>query len=530
MNLSCRPSRPFRHCLGVLALVGTAVAHAEAPLDPPRQYLVRGEGRASIAGAHCCGDTNFTGRFEAGYQIESSGLVQLVSLRIALDDADVVVRDGFLGLFDGRAQVRCASAWSVTTTSGTLTAPILLRFPAGALKLSGISSEARLGDGACAEPTIEMAAVNDTDAVVLHDPVGDRFSLAGTFHSDIAGESFTLDLSLAGRFSNRPPEAMLALRRLDEPFPQGGCPAFLHWNVQQKRWEWVAEANTPEGLKGAVHSFSTDPDAGYWSQGDVLGERWFDTLGDGARGLLGAGRDVDDLVFGWGLPHHVELLAIDHQGASSAASCSFRVIDTRPPVVTPPGPKVTGCSTVGGATGATSPAVRGFLEGAGATDAVDPAPAALAPQVGGIDVGLSTLFPADSVARAVSFSFRDGSGNVGAATAALTVRDVVPPVATASATPHALAADFKWWWITTALSASDDCGRPVTFRLLSIVSTASAFDASDIYGAAFGTDDRGFYLFSRPAAAGLARIYTITYEARDAAGNIRLAQTPVTVG
>ena len=70
----------------------------------------------------------------------------------------------------------------------------------------------------------------------------------------------------------------------------------------------------------------------------------------------------------------------------------------------------------------------------------------------------------------------------------------------------------------------------MTWRLLSIVSNAPGYDAGDILGASYGSDDRGFYLYSRLAAPGVRRVYTITYEARDAAGNASLVRTTVTVG
>ena len=77
---------------------------------------------------------------------------------------------------------------------------------------------------------------------------------------------------------------------------------------------------------------------------------------------------------------------------------------------------------------------------------------------------------------------------------------------------------------------TDACGGTVSLRLISIKSNAPSYDASDILDATYRTDDRGFYLFSRPAGPGLARIYTITYQATDLAGNSRVATTTVTVG
>lgn len=512
---------------GVLALAGGAAAAATTPLDPPRQYLVRGNGNATVSGAHCCGDSRFTGRFEAAYQVASSGAAQLTALRIALDDIDVVVHDGFLGLFSTRAAVRCAAASNTVPAAGGTSAPTMLKFPAGTVKLFGQSSATRFADGACDDPSIDFQGTNDVDVQVVHDPGANRFALDGTFHVDVEGTLYTLALNLAGGYTNRPPQATLALRPLGAPYPQGGCPAYQRWNGQL--WEWVAEANHPNGLVGDLRSFSGDPDVAGWSQGDVFAERWFDTRDGGARVLLGQGRELTTRTFGWGAAHLVELLAIDHVGASAAAACAFRVIDTRPPVVTAPAPLVLGCSTTGGATPASSAALQTFLNAATATDAADAAPVRLTPTLAGSAVTGTTLFAADGVARAVAFPFRDFSGNVGQATSTVTVRDTLAPLASAVATPATLAATYKWWWISFALAGSDNCGGGLTWRLISVVSNAPSYDAGDILNASYGTDDRGIYLFTRPAAPGVPRVWTVTYEVKDAAGNAAFVEAKVKV-
>lgn len=526
------PRRPSRApgLVGLVLALGCGLAPsapADTPLAPAQQYQVRGTGYATVAGSHCCGDTRFTGRFEAAYEVDSAGQARLASLRLDLDDTDVVVEDGFLGLFSTRIHVRCGNGSNPAPAAGSVADATHLAFGPGSLSLAGVASEERLADGSCADPTLVWTGTNDVATVLLHDPATGRFGLDGSFHTVVEGESSTLTLRLEGGFVNRPPQAAFALRRAGEPYPQSGCPAFWRWNGQL--WELVAEANAPDGLKGDAHSFSSDPDGG-WPQGDVLTEDWFLASGGGPRTFVTAGRDTGPLLFGWGPTHSLELLAGDHVGATSAAACSFRVIDTRPPAVTPPAPVVLGCSTIGGATPATAAALQAFLNGATASDASDPAPARLTPRLGSSDVTGTTLFPADGSARAVTFRFQDRWGNLGQAASNVTVRDAVPPVASAAATPAALAADLKYWWIRTTLTSSDNCGRPVAWRLLSIVSNAPAYDAGDILGAAYGSDDRGFYLFSRLAGPGVRRVYTITYEAKDAAGNAALVRTSVTVG
>lgn len=527
-RLVLSPPRTARG-LALAAGVLTAVGAQAAPLAPARQYLVRGTGVATVAGARCCGDTRFTGRFEAAYEVSSSGAVQMSALRLDFDDADVLVHDGFLGLFSTRASVRCGSAANAFVGLGSLSDPTHLKFPPGALRFDGAAAEARLADGSCVTPTLAFSGVNDVEVQALHDPAAGRFALGASFATLVSGESFTLGLQLDGRFVNRPPQASLALRRLGEPWPQGGCPAFWRWNGQL--WELVAEGNTPDGLKGDLHSFSSDPDAAGWAQGDLAAERFFDTRSTtGVRTFLGQGRDVSSLTFEWGPQHLVELLAIDNAGASSAASCAFRVIDSVAPTVTPPAPLTLDCSTSGGATRATSAALATFLSAARATDATDPAPLALAPTLGGVAIASTTLFPADGVARAVVFPFRDRWANTGSASANVTVRDATPPTGSATATPAFLAATNKWWSISVSVPAADNCGGSVALRLLSITSSVPAWDAADVLGASLGTADFGFFIFTRVATPGVPRIWTITYEAKDAAGNVAYLKAKVTVG
>jgi hypothetical protein len=140
------------------------------------------------------------------------------------------------------------------------------------------------------------------------------------------------------------------------------------------------------------------------------------------------------------------------------------------------------------------------------------------------------LFPADGFARTVRFRFRDRFSNVGAADSRVTVVDVVPPSLTVSLTPGSLPANNKYYWITATLAGADDCGGALRFKLAKITSNAPAFDAGDILDASYGADDRGFFLFSRLAAPGVARVYTVVYQAIDAAGNVKTAAAQLVVG
>jgi uncharacterized repeat protein (TIGR01451 family) len=106
--------------------------------------------------------------------------------------------------------------------------------------------------------------------------------------------------------------------------------------------------------------------------------------------------------------------------------------DVTAPVVTPPGDIVIAATESTGTRGNASPTLRSFLFGALATDDRDPTPARLPDQAdfgsGPVDVDdISILFPLGPTR--VSFRFKDASGNIGTATASVTV---LPPVGAAT--------------------------------------------------------------------------------------------------
>lgn len=107
--------------------------------------------------------------------------------------------------------------------------------------------------------------------------------------------------------------------------------------------------------------------------------------------------------------------ATDDAGNSSSGSFRVVVRDTTPPTVTPPADVTVPATEADGAKGSASSALAAFLAGGSALDVVDVAPARLAPQVGGVDVDGSSLFPLGTTP--VTFRFVDDSGNIGSATA-----------------------------------------------------------------------------------------------------------------
>jgi hypothetical protein len=116
------------------------------------------------------------------------------------------------------------------------------------------------------------------------------------------------------------------------------------------------------------------------------------------------------------------------------------------------------------------------------------------------------------------------------------VVDTTAPALSVSVSPTSLwPPNHKLVPIAVTLGASDACDANLTLRLVSITSNegdlanGSGHTSPDIQDAQFGTDDRQFLLRAERGGGGVGRIYTITYEARDANGNVTTSQATVRV-
>jgi len=116
------------------------------------------------------------------------------------------------------------------------------------------------------------------------------------------------------------------------------------------------------------------------------------------------------------------------------------------------------------------------------------------------------------------------------------VVDTTAPTLALSVSPAVLwPPNHKLVPITVSVDVSDVCDSNPTLRLVSITSNegdlanGSGHASPDIQDAAFGTDDRQFLLRAERSGGGSGRIYTITYEAEDATGNVTSRQVTVTV-
>lgn len=116
------------------------------------------------------------------------------------------------------------------------------------------------------------------------------------------------------------------------------------------------------------------------------------------------------------------------------------------------------------------------------------------------------------------------------------VADTTPPSLQVSLSPSVLwPANHRMSPITASITVSDDKDPNPKVELVSITAnepvngTGDGNTADDIQGAAFGSDDRQFSLRAERSGNGSGRIYTVTYLARDAAGNTTTATATVTV-
>jgi hypothetical protein len=423
-----RGDRGERPGAGALALFGCALALGLgcAPRTPPAPgpaaASLPGAYQARASGAVRVDGVRIPGRVALDYLVFPDGAVTITSLVATAPDVDVVSR--FLFFETERLRFRCTRFANEEPIRGALDAGGRMVFPPGAAKLAGLSFDERAPDRTCPGRARRITAQNDRALTAEPDPAGNRFTFSGRFRATVDGEDLDLRITAEGGYVNRPPEARLGVGGPDLPedLIQGGCPPLVGVNPP------AAEANDPGGLAIVLQSLSADPD-GRWSRAGLAREQWSHSDGGPYR-LLGEGRRIGPVVFGFGVEHRLELTVTDVVGARGRTACRFRVVDTTPPAVAAPPPIEVPCSLPGGATPATSPALRAWLAAATAVDAVDPQPLPLPPQVGGRDVTPETLFPLDRggpAARAatrVAFRFRDRAGLLGGERS--TARVVVP--------------------------------------------------------------------------------------------------------
>jgi hypothetical protein len=211
--------------------------------------------------------------------------------------------------------------------------------------------------------------------------------------------------------ANSPPRAVAAANIL----PDGTVQAQLRLLVGPNPGDTVTWRVRGSG--------SSDPD------GDALTYRWTCTDENGNKCFNITVPNTTDVqgIFPAGI-YDFTLTVKDPSGATSTDTAQLRVlIDNVPPQVFPPDDAFISITETGGARAADSTDLHKFLfQDAYAQDPMNLQSffTALPPQVNGVDVDSSTLFPLGPTT--VTFRFADTFGNVGAATAEFTVVDLQP--------------------------------------------------------------------------------------------------------
>jgi hypothetical protein len=208
----------------------------------------------------------------------------------------------------------------------------------------------------------------------------------------------------------------------------------------------------------------------------------------------------------------------DASGNTGSATQNVTVVDTTPPTIVAPSPILKEC---------TSPLGTPVALGTPFTD--DICWATLT-----VTNNAPALFPLGTTN--VTWTAKDGSNNSSSAGQLVTIQDTTPPSLSVVLSPAVLwPPNHKMVDITATIVATDVCDASPQVKLLAITSNepdngqGDGNTTGDIQGAAYGTDDRHFQLRAERSGNGNGRIYTVTYEARDASNNVAVRQAIVTV-
>jgi hypothetical protein len=137
----------------------------------------------------------------------------------------------------------------------------------------------------------------------------------------------------------------------------------------------------------------------------------------------------------------------------------------------------------------------------------------------------------------ITYHAVDNAGNVEADKTLVVRIDKTAPTVTCSSSPKTLyPADHKLVPITATVKVTDGRSGPAGFTLTSVTSnepddapgTADGATTGDISGWSVGTADTSGQLRAERSTTGRGRVYTLTYVARDVAGNTRTCTTTVT--
>jgi hypothetical protein len=258
-----------------------------------------------------------------------------------------------------------------------------------------------------------------------------------------------------------------------------------------------------------------------WSRrfGNTLADGGYACAFDPSNALVATGIFSSSLSFGGGM-----LVSLGNSDVYLVKFDNPVAVDNTPPVITCPAPVHVEQAGASG-TPATHATIAAFLSGATATDDTDPAPV--------ITNNAPAMFPPGTTP--VIFRATDASGNHAECTSNVTVLDTTPPQIAVKLDKTMLwPPNHKFVTVCAEVNVSDNSGAP-SWSLVSITSDESADSSgdghtpADFRDASFGTPDRCVDLRAERAGNGDGRVYTITYSARDASGNVASATAHVRV-
>lgn len=209
-------------------------------------------------------------------------------------------------------------------------------------------------------------------------------------------------------------------------------------------------------------------------------------------------------------------VATNSQGSATSNAAVLVVQDVTPPVLTLPASQTVE---------ATSPAGATATFAATAVDNVDgPVPVTFSPASG-------STFPLGPTT--VTVTATDAAGNAATGTFTITVVDTTAPVfaSLTASTTSLWPANHKMVAVTLTATASDTASGPVTFKILSATSSEpdNGLGDGDTADDIAITGAMTLNLRAERSGSGPGRVYTITVEARDAAGNTSTQTVTVSV-
>ncbi|HET8948251.1 MAG TPA: HYR domain-containing protein [Candidatus Polarisedimenticolia bacterium] len=265
---------------------------------------------------------------------------------------------------------------------------------------------------------------------------------------------------------------------------------------------------------------SSDLDSTPGTNDDIALFEWFEDYGTPSQHPLGAGETLQ--VFFSLAPHAVTLKVTDRAGKSDIDGATVAVVDTTPPFVECPAvPEAAECIEMGRAY------VSLFANAydlCGEVTLINDQSEIGADASGFYPVGVTT----------VTYTSTDEHGNASTCSLPVRVVDTVPPGLVLQTDPQTLwPPDRRLVPVAVHWVTQDTCD-PGGVSVELVAATSSEPDTGrlkgyDIQGAEVGTPDDALALRAERNGQGAGRVYTLAYRAIDAAGNVTLAETTVTV-